>query len=116
MKERFFNTNKFSKLSNKKFISLLGKGVYFYEYMDYWEKFNETSPPDVTDADYVQAKRVCKDFEIKRLGECHDLYVQSNTLLLTDVLEKFRNMSFQIYDIDPTRSPGICMVSSFKKD
>ena len=37
---------------------------------------------DITDADYVHAKRVCKDFEIKNLGEYHDLHVQSNTLLL----------------------------------
>ena len=63
------------------------KGVYPYEYMDDWKKFNETSLPvkkgfyshlnmeDITDADYVHAKRICKDFEIKNLGEYHDLYV-----------------------------------------
>ena len=37
---------------------------------------------DITDADYVHAKRVCKDFEITNLGEYHELYVQSDTLLL----------------------------------
>ena len=37
---------------------------------------------DITDADYRHAKIVCKDFEIKHLGEYHDLYVQSDTLLL----------------------------------
>ena len=37
---------------------------------------------DITDADYAHAKRVCKDFKIKNLGEYHDLYIQSNTLLL----------------------------------
>ena len=36
---------------------------------------------DITDVDYVQAKKVCKDFEIKNLGEYHDLYVQSDMLL-----------------------------------
>ena len=57
---------------------LLRKGVYPYEYMDEWEKFNETSLPekfglysnlniqDITDADYMHAKRVCKDFETKK--------------------------------------------------
>ena len=72
--------------------------------MDNWEKFNETSLPeieefysnlnieDITDADYAQAKIFCKDFEIKNLGELHDLYVQSDTLLLADILENFRNM------------------------
>ena len=39
---------------------------------------------DITDADYEHAKRVCKDFEIKNLGEYHDLYVQGNTLSLAD--------------------------------
>ena len=56
------------------------------EYMDDWEKFSETSEKeefyshlnkeDITDDDYTYAKRVCKDFEIKNLGEYHDLYVQ----------------------------------------
>ena len=69
--------------------------------MDDWEKFNETSLPekeifyshfnreDITDADYVHVKKVCKDFEIKNLGEYHNLYVQTDTLLSADVLENF---------------------------
>ena len=80
-------TYKFSNNDNHKFTFLLRKGVYPYEYMDDWEKFNETSLPekedfyshsnmeDITDADYAHAKRVCKDFETKNLGEYHDLYV-----------------------------------------
>ena len=44
---------------------------------------------DISDADYVHVKRVCKDFEIKHLGEHHDFYVQSDTLLLADVFENF---------------------------
>ena len=44
---------------------------------------------DITDADYVHTKRVCKDFEVKNLEECHDLYVQSDTLFLADVFEYF---------------------------
>ena len=62
-----------------KFILLLRKSVYPYEYMDEWEKFNETTlsekeeiysnlnMEDSTDADYVHTKRVFKDFEIKNL-------------------------------------------------
>ena len=65
------------------------------------EKFNETSLPekeefyihlnmkDITDADYTHTKRVCKDFEIKNLGEYHDLNVQSNTSLFADIFENF---------------------------
>ena len=89
--------------------------------MDDWEKFNETSllekedfyshlnMEDITDADYVHAKNVCKDFEIKNLGE-YDLYVQSDTLLLADVLENFRNMCLKIYELDPAKflsAPGL---------
>ena len=92
------------------------KGVYAYEYMEYCKKLNETSLPekedfyshlnmeDITDADYAHAKRVCKDFEIKHLGEYHDLYVQSDTLLLADVFENFRNMCLDMYKLDPAKS------------
>ena len=49
----------------------------------------------IVDADYVHA-RVCKDFEIKNLGECHDSYVQSDALLLENVFEIFRNVCLEI--------------------
>ena len=92
---------------------MLRNGVFLYEYMDDWEKFNKTSLPekedfyshlnmkDVTDADYVHAKRVCKYFEVKNLWEYHDLHVQRDTLLLVDVFENFQNMCFKIYELDP---------------
>ena len=50
---------------------------------------------DITDADFVHPKKICKDFKTKNLGEYHDLYVQSDTLLLTNVFENFRNMCLQ---------------------
>ena len=55
---------------------------------------------DITNEDYANAKRVCKDFEIKNLWEYHDLYLQSITLLLADVFENFRNMCVKIYKPD----------------
>ena len=58
---------------------------------------------DITGIDYAHTKRVCKDFEIKNLGEYHDLYVQSNTLLSADIFENFRNMWFEIYELDPAK-------------
>ena len=58
---------------------------------------------DIIDADYAHAKRVKKDFEIKNLEEYHNLYAQSNTLLLTDVFENFRNMYLKIYEDDPAK-------------
>ena len=108
LQERFFNTYKFSTHDNNKFILLLRKDIYPCEYMDGWEKFNETSLPekddfyshlnmeDVTGADYAHAKRVCKEFEIKNIREYHDFYGQNDTLLLADVFGNFRNMYLKI--------------------
>ena len=73
--------------------------------MDDWEKFNETLLHEKEDFySYLNMEKiVCKDFEIKKLGEYHDLYVQSNTLLLADVFQNFRNMSLKLYELDPAK-------------
>ena len=55
-------------------------------------------------------KRVCKDFEIKNLEKYHDLYVQSDALLLADEFEHFRNMCLKINELDPAKfvlAPGL---------
>ena len=105
------------------------KNLYPYEFMDDWVKFNEASLPekedlcnlldmeDITDADYAHAKRVCKDFETEKLGEYHDFFVQSNTLLLADVFEIFRDMCLQIDDLDPANffsPPGLAWQADSK--
>ena len=46
---------------------------------------------DITDSDYIHAKRTCKDFKTQNLGECHDLHLKSGTLLLA-VFESFGKM------------------------
>ena len=58
---------------------------------------------DITEGDNTHSKRVCKDFEIKNLGEYHDLYVQSDTLLLADAFENFKTMCLKIYELDPAQ-------------
>ena len=73
---------------------------------------------DITNADYVHTKRVCKDFEITNLEEYQDLYVQSETLLLVDVSENFRNMCLEIYELDPARflsAPGLAWQAVLQK-
>ena len=74
---------------------------------------------DITDADYAHTKRVCKEFEIKNLGEYHDLYVQSDTLLLVDLFENFGNMCFKIYEPDTAKfisALGLACQATLKKN
>ena len=52
---------------------------------------------------YVQSKGVRKQFEVKYLGEYHDLYVQIDTLLSDGVFENFRNIFLKIYELDPVK-------------
>ena len=78
---------------------MLKKDLYPCEYMGDWEKFNETTFPekeefcsnltmeDITDADYIHGKRVCKDFGINNLGEYHNLYLKGDKSLLADAFE-----------------------------
>ena len=127
---RFSSTHKFCKGDINKFILLLGKGVYPYEYMDSWERLVETSLPDketfysslnledITDVDYRHAKRVFENLSNKNLGDYHDLYVQSDTLLLSDVFENFRNMCIKVYEQDAAHflsAPGLAWQACLKK-
>ena len=113
-----------------KFILLLRKGVYPYEYMDKWERFDETSLPDketfdsslnmedITDIDHKHPKRVFKKLNNTNLGDYHDMYVQSRTLLLADVFENFRNKRIEIYELDPAHflsAPGLAWQVCLKK-
>ena len=92
--KKFPHIYKFCKGDLNKFALLLRKGVYPYEYMDSWERFDEnTIPPkeafyselnleNITDKDYEHVKKVWEAFEIKNLGEYHDVYVQCDTYCL----------------------------------
>ena len=128
--KKFSNTYQLCNKDLNKFELLLRKGVYPYEYMDSWERFNETSLPDkesfyselnkedITDEDYAHAQKVWKVFKIKNLGEYHDLYVQSNTLLLADVFENFRDKCLDKYQLDPIHflsAPGLAWQACLKK-
>ena len=98
------------------------KGVYPYDFMDSFEKFDQMELPTkdqfysvlndqhITDDEYDYAKKVWKTFKIKTMGEYHDLYVGSDVLLLTDVFENFRKTCMQYYKLDPCHyftSPGL---------
>ena len=104
---------KFCDGNINKFFMLLRKGVIPYEYMDSWEKCNETLLPakkffcseltleDISDKDYEHAQKVFKEYWTE-LGDHHDLYVQTDTLLLADVFQKFREKCIEIYGLDPS--------------
>ena len=126
----FPNTNQFCNGDLNKFVLLLRKGVYPYEYMDSWETFNETSLSDkqdfyselnledITDKDYAHAQKVWEVFEIKTLCKYHDFYVQCDTLLLEDVFENFRDKCTEIYELDPAHflsAPGLAWQAYIKK-
>ena len=109
---------------------MLRKGVYPYEYMDNWERFSETSLPskesfynnlnmeDIDDIDYRHVNNVFNKFKLNNLGDYHDLYVQSDTLLLADVFENFRDMCLKEYQLDPAHFlslPGLAWQACLKK-
>ena len=73
---------------------------------------------DITDTDYMHAKRACKDFEIKKLCEYHDFYLKSDALLLADVFENFRKICLKIYHLDHIKfflAPGLAWQAPLKK-
>ena len=128
--QRFANIYEFCNGDLNKFILLLRKGVYPYEYMDSWQRFDETSLPDkeafnrnlnmedITDVDYRHGKTVFEYLINKNLGDYHDLYVQSDTLLLADVFENFRNMCIKVYELVPAHflpAPGLAWQACLKK-
>ena len=98
------------------------KGVYPYDYMNSFEKFEDSRLPKkedffsimnnehITDEEYQHAQNVWKTFNLKTMGEYHDLYLKSDILLLTDVFENFRKACQQYYGLDPAHyftSPGL---------
>jgi len=119
-----------SEVFKGKALDLMSKkGIYPYDYMDSFERFNETKLPTkdefysipndqhVFDDDYKHAKRVWKGFQLKNMGEYHDLYLMSDILLLADVFENFRKTCLEYYKLDPCHyftSPGLSWDSMLK--
>ena len=89
------------------------KGVYPYEFMDDFEKFKKQSLPKktsffsrlkqekVSEEDFLHAQKVWKEFELKNMGDYHDLYLKTDVLLLADVMENFRKLCEKHYELDP---------------
>ena len=101
-------------IKTEKCLDLLTeKGVYPYDYMNAFDKFHDEQLPskeqfysrlteeDITNDDYNKAKQIWKHFDIKNMGEYHDLYLKTDVLLLTDAFENFRDMCLSYYGLDP---------------
>ena len=97
------------------------KGVYPYDYMDSFKKFKSQLPKkedfysilnekDISNEDYQHVQNVWNTFNLKNMGDYHDLYLKSDILLLVDVFENFRKTCLEYYKLDPCHyftSPGL---------
>ena len=109
------------KFKGEKLELMAQKGVYPYDYMDSFDKFDEKLPTKeefysilndehITDKDYEHAQNVWSTFSLKNMGEYHNLYLKSDILLLADVFENFRKTCLEYYKLDPCHyftSPGL---------
>ena len=109
------------KFNDEKLDFMAKKGVYPYDFMDSFEKLNENLPKKedfysilndehISDEDYKHAQNVWNTFNLKNMGEYHNLYLKSDILLLADVFENFRKTYLQYYKLDPCHyftSPGL---------
>ena len=114
----------------EKFNLMKQKVVYPYDYMDSVERFNDQQLPSkeefysiltdegISDEQYQHAQKVWNKFNMKTMGGYHDLYLKSDTLLLTNVFENFRRICLQYYKLDPCHyftSPGLIWDAILKK-
>ncbi|XP_069673398.1 uncharacterized protein [Periplaneta americana] len=108
-KDKFSETKKNFK---NKFDLVCRKGVFPYDYLTTSDRLEDNCLPPkenffskltnehITEEDYNHAKSVWETFNIQTLGEYSDLYLKSDTLILTDVFENFREMCLKAYDLD----------------
>ena len=103
----------FEDYSELQYDLLTRKGIYPYEYMSSWDRFDEMQLPpleafysklsmsSISSNDYQHAQRVWKEFRIHNLGDYHDLYLRTDVVLLANVHEAFRETCLEHYKLDP---------------
>ena len=105
------------------------KGVYPYEYMDSFERFNEVELPGInsfysslnlsgiTESEYNYAKKVWRNLGCRNMGDYHDVYLLTDVLLLADIFESFRDTCLKVYKLDPAQfytAPGLAFQAALK--
>ncbi len=130
VKKSFKNLSEhFNGITEYKLWLLRRKGIYPYDYIDSFDRFNETNCPaksdfysqlsneDISDDDYLNVEIVWNLFKMKTLGDYHDLYLATDVLLLADVFENFRTLSMENYKLDPCHyytAPGLAWDAMLK--
>ena len=119
----------FEDYSELQYDLLNRKGVYLYEYINFWDRFNETQLPpidafysnlnmfSISEDDYQHAQRVWEEFGIHNLGDYHDLYLRTDVVLLANVYKAFRDTCLRHYKLDPAHfktSPGLAWKACLK--
>jgi len=126
-KESFKNLEK--AYEGEQLKLLLRKGVFPYDWFDSFNKLSSTKLPpkeafysklndtNITDDDYQHAQKVWETFEMKTMREYHDLYLESDVLMLADVFENFRDVCLENYGLDPAwyyTAPGLAWDAALK--
>ena len=105
--------SKWPHLPESAFEMLTRKGVYPYSYMDSLDRFTENQLPpkksfyndlskkSITTDDFNFVQKLWKTFDMKTLEDLHNLYMESDVLLLSDVYENYRSSILQNYGLDP---------------
>ena len=109
---------------------LIRKGMYPYEYIDSWDRFEEMNLPSkdsfysalsmsgVSETDYEHARKIWREFGINNMGEYHHLYLKTDVILLANVFEAFRNVCLNNYGLDPAHfytAPRLAWKACLKK-
>ena len=120
----------FEGYSEQQYELLVRKGVYPYEYLSSWDKFEETQVPPkrsfysnlnmtaISEDDYQHTQKVWKEFRIRNLGEYHDLYIWTDVILPANIFETFRDACLEHYSLDPVHFytyPGLAWKVCLKK-
>ena len=120
----------FDDYNESQYNLLTRKGIYPYEYMSSWDKFEESQLPlieafysnlnmtNVSEDDYQHAQKVWKEFGIHNLGDYHHLYLQTDVILPANVFEAFRDTCLEHYKLDPAHfytSPGLAWKACLRK-
>ena len=118
----------FENCSEKQYELLTRKGVYPYEHITSWDRFEDTELPPIEsfysslnmsgESDYQHAQQIWEEFGIRNVGDYHDLYLRTDVVLLANVFEAFRDTCLKHYLLDPTHFytvPGLAWKACLKK-